>query len=248
MIHLDEYLALRERPVGRAAMTQRWRTLLFMHFAAEPAKIQALLPDGLTVDTFPDASGCEMAWVGLVPFRMEGVTPKGMPEIPHIHAFPETNVRTYVHRNGREPAVWFFSLEAANYLACRVARRFFHLPYHEARMTVDETDRSVRYHSNRLSDGASVSVAAQIGGPIALPEPGSFEFFLVERYMLYSQSISGLFSGRVYHTPYQVSSVTVTEQKETLISAAGITPRPFTHTLFSSGVDVEVFALKRCQD
>ena len=28
--------------------------------------------------------------------------------------FHETNVRTYVHLDGRDPGVWFFSLDAAN--------------------------------------------------------------------------------------------------------------------------------------
>src|SRR5205085_1965911 len=104
----------------------------------DPAAIQRLLPAGLTVDTFPDAQGEEKAWIGLVPFRMEGVRPRFLPPLPGLSAFPETNVRTYVHNEGKAAGVWFFSLDADQSIACWAARRFFGLPYFKAAMTVDE--------------------------------------------------------------------------------------------------------------
>ena len=59
------------------------------------------------------------------------------PDLPWISAFPELNVRLYVERDGR-PGVWFLSLDAANALAVWAGRRFFHLPYHRARMSIVE--------------------------------------------------------------------------------------------------------------
>ena len=106
-------LALRERPSGRIVMRQQWRELLFLHFPCDPAEIAPLLPPGLAVDTFPDAAGVERAWIGLVPFLMKNVRWAFAPRVPGTHTFPETNVRTYVHREGRDPGVWFFSLDAA---------------------------------------------------------------------------------------------------------------------------------------
>ncbi len=225
-------------------MTQRWRSLLFVHFAVEPLEIQKLLPEGLTIDTFSDESGKEMAWVGVVPFRMEGVTPKGIPEIPGIHAFPETNVRTYVHRDGKEPGVWFFSLEAANGLACKVARRFFHLPYHEARMSVEEQGSTVTYQSQRRKSGYVCNAHCEFGDDLPAPLPGSFEFFLVERYLLYSHHQGRLFTGRVFHLPYPIKSVNRVAVDQNLTDAAGIPGQNFQSVLFSRGVDVEVFPLK----
>lgn len=225
-------------------MTQRWRSLLFVHFPVEPLEIQKLLPDGLTIDTYPDKSGKEMAWVGVVPFRMEGVTPKGIPEIPGIHAFPETNVRTYVHRDGKEPGVWFFSLEAANGLACKVARRFFHLPYHEARMSVEERGATVTYRSQRRKRGYVCNAQCEFGDDLPTPLPGSFEFFLVERYLLYSHYQGAVFTGRVFHPPYPVKSVNRAAVDQNLTDAAGIPGQNSQSLLFSRGVDVEVFPLK----
>ena len=41
--------------------------------------------------------------------------------LPWVSAFPELNVRTYVHRDG-VPGVWFLSLEASNPFAVAGAR------------------------------------------------------------------------------------------------------------------------------
>jgi len=245
MVDLAAYVALQKRPSGRPVMRQRWRSLLFLHYSAGPDEIQALLPAGLTIDTFPDASGIEKAWIGLVPFRMEGVTPVGVPEIPGIHAFPETNVRTYVHRNGKEPGVWFFSLEASNAIACRVARRLFHLPYHEAKMTVEENGSLVRYRSTRRRQGLKCNVDCQVGQSHASPEPGSLEFFLVERYLLYSARNGALSTGRVHHRPYEVSSASAVVLRDDLVRGAGIKAGQVEHVLFSKSVDVDVFRLTR---
>ena len=168
-------------------MTQRWRSLWFLHASYDPQLIQSLLPKGLTADTFPDENGIEQAWVGLVLFRMEGVTLKSFPEVPGIHAFPESNVRTYVHREGKEPGVWFFSLDAANVLACNIARRFFHLPYHAAMMKVDDQTTTINYTSSRVGNNdARVDASCQLGQLLPSPEPGTLEFFLAERYLLYA--------------------------------------------------------------
>src|SRR5688572_22302207 len=97
----DEYERQRERPKGRPLMYHKWRDLLFLHFPIEPSVVQEMLPPGLTVDTFPDATGREMAWIGIVAFRMFGIRARGLPPMPMLNAFPETNVRTYVHRENR---------------------------------------------------------------------------------------------------------------------------------------------------
>ena len=75
---------------------------------------------------------------------MEGVSPRWLPALPWLSAFPELNVRTYVEMQGK-PGVWFFSLDATNPLAVWTARRMFHLPYHRADIsfdTVREDNRS----------------------------------------------------------------------------------------------------------
>ncbi len=71
-----------------------------------------MIPLELTLDTWEG-----QAWVGLVPFYMSGVRPWWSPAIPGVSSFCETNVRTYVHFRGRDPGVYFLSLEASRSLA-----------------------------------------------------------------------------------------------------------------------------------
>jgi len=144
-----EYLALRNRPLGKPAMYQNWRDLLFLHISAPPQEAQRLLPRTLDIDTFPNEQGEERAWIGLVPFRMEGIRFRGLPALPWLSAFPETNVRTYVHQDGKTPGVWFFSLDAARWLACKYARLVFKLPYFHALMRAVRNGAALHYESKR---------------------------------------------------------------------------------------------------
>src|ERR1044071_4121458 len=89
-----------------------------------------MIPLPLEIDTFGDE-----AWVGVVPFEMRDVHLRGLPGVPTATDFPELNVRTYVTHNGH-PAVWFFSLAAASWLAVIGARAATSLPYHHAEMRV----------------------------------------------------------------------------------------------------------------
>lgn len=226
-------------------MFQQWRDLLFIHQDVSPEIVQAALPEGLTVDTFP-VDGVDRAWIGLVPFRMLGIRPPWLPALPWLSAFPEVNVRTYVHRDGQEPGVWFFSLDAARWLACRYARSVFRLPYFHAHMNVSRDGDRVSYRSVRTGrdDSASLLLDYRIGQELDRPAPGSLEHWLVERYLLYAEGPSGLRRGRVYHPPYPVRKAEILKLESTLVQASGFEFDQWRHVCFSPGVDVEVFALE----
>lgn len=238
---IDQRLALRERPATRVVMRQTWRELLFLHWKFEPSEIQRLLPPGLTVDTFDDA-----AWVGIVPFFMCGVRPVWSPSVPGLSNFLELNVRTYVHDNNGTPGVWFFSLDASNAVAVWLAHTFFKLPYFHARMRARATPATVDYWSQRGELEPDHFVYQPVG-PVRLTEPGSLDFFLVERYLLYAHDAGHLFSGRVHHPPYALRAVKVLEHSTHLLTSAGLEPpsRIYDHAIYSSGVDVNIFALQR---
>ena len=225
-------------------MYQRWRDLLFLHYSVEPEAIRALVPRPLEIDTYPDEAGNEAAWIGLVPFRMEGVRPRYLPTLPGHGAFPETNVRTYVHLDGR-PAVWFFSLDAASSIACRVGRDAFHLPYKHASMSTVRSGDDVKYRSNRRSGDATLAIDARISGAPSATVPGTLEFFLIERYLLFCTNGPAWFGGNVHHSPYRSREAEVVSCTESLASAAGLDGRPFTHQMFVEGVDVRIGPLRR---
>jgi len=247
------------RPVGRrAVMYQKWRSLLFLHWAFPPEQIRPLLPPGLELDTFDG-----LAYVGLVPFTMRAVRPRGLPAVPWLSNFHETNVRTYVHVGGRDPGVWFFSLDAANPLAVALARAWFRLPYHYARMDLrggsghgtapgrnDCTFANrILYQSERFRAGRAgvisfVDCLVHPKGPRPT-DPGTLDYFLIERYLLYTVRHGRLYSGQVHHPPYPVQTAEILAYEETMLAASGIVRpdrAPVVHA--SAGVDVEIFSLR----
>ncbi|WP_435008956.1 YqjF family protein [Tundrisphaera lichenicola] len=245
----DDREALTRRPAGRPVMYQSWDRLLFLHWEVPAEAIRRLLPSGLEVDLFEGR-----AFVGLVPFTMRGIRPAGLPSVRGLSNFHETNVRTYVHRDGRDPGVWFFSLDAANLAGACLGRSWFGLPYFFARMSLvaEESPDSLRisYSSRRLFLGprpATTRIEAEVRSPVVPAVLGSLEYFLAERYLLYSASRGGgLFTGRVHHSPYPLQVAEVRSMEESVLAAAGI-ERPDAPPLahFARGVDVEVFGLER---
>jgi len=232
-------------PAGRAVMDQEWRHLLFAHRSVPAEALQALLPDGLEVNTFE-----ARASVGLVPFAMRGIRPRRLPSLPGLSTFHETNVRTDVRREGRDPGVWFFSLDAASPVA--VAGSRFGLPYHHARMSVAVDARggawpTLTYASRRLRPGplpAVSRVRARAIGPAAAAGPGSIDHFLAERYRLDSARGGRPWRGQVRHAAYPLQPAAIESLDETLVAAAGIDRpdvAPIVHD--AAGVRVVVFGL-----
>ncbi|HEV8043772.1 MAG TPA: DUF2071 domain-containing protein, partial [Rubrobacter sp.] len=126
-------------PSGSWAIGMSWRDLLFMHWPVGADVLRLLVPPALSLDTF-DGS----AWLGVVPFRMIGVRPRFLPSVSPLSNFPEINLRTYVTAEGK-PGIWFFSLDAHNPAAVRLARATFHLPYFDAEMSCRASENEVLY-------------------------------------------------------------------------------------------------------
>ncbi len=184
-------------PGGPWALAMRWHDLLFMHWPVPADTLRPLIPPSLHLDTF-DGS----AWLGVVPFRMSGVRPRFLPEVPWLSDFPELNLRTYVSAGGR-PGIWFFSLDAHNRVAVRLARAAFKLPYYDAAMSCRVSGPEVRYSSVRTHRGAPPARFEgryRPTGEVFESRPGSLENFLTERYCLYSADNRGrVRRGDIHH-------------------------------------------------
>lgn len=236
-------LAMRERPAGWPIMYQTWGKLLFMHWRIDVELLRPLIPSQLSIDTF-DGS----AWIGVVPFTMWGIRASFLPPIPGTSAFHELNVRTYVHRDG-VPSVWFFSLDAESRLAVWGARTFYHLPYFNARMSLEQTGNTIQYSSSRQDRrGAQAELQAKWDIDEALPQAsaGSLEFFLTERYSLDTVHNGKLYRARIHHRPWPLQSARLASLNSTMIESLGLpTPQgdPLLHYCEELGVDI--WRLKR---
>lgn len=228
-------------PRHRTVMHQRWENLLFLHWAIEPDLIRRTLPPGLHADTF-DGHG----WLGIVPFAMRGVRPAGLPSVGPISNFLELNVRTYVHDERGVPGVWFYSLDCSQPIAVIIAQAFFGLPYRQAKMRATFTS-VVDYRSTRRGTRDEARYVWKPNGPAKMANPGTLEFFLLERYHLYSIRGGQLLRGTVAHAPYRFREAQVEDFSVVPATVAGFTDLPAapSHICHSDGVDVRILGLER---
>jgi uncharacterized protein YqjF (DUF2071 family) len=207
-------------PESPWVMTQTWNDLLFAHWPVDVSALRAKLPAGFELDLFEGE-----AWLGVVPFHMTNVAPRGVPALPWISAFPELNVRTYV-RVGGTPGVYFFSLDAANPLAVGLARTLIHLPYYSASMQVEMRDGWIHYSSRRVpSSGNPAELTGQYRptGDAHEPLAGTLEYFLTERYCLFTVDRTfRAYRLDIHHPPWQLQSAEAAFMVNTMAEAAGL--------------------------
>jgi len=180
-------------------MYQSWGDLLFMHWPVPAESLRPLILEPLAIDTHDG-----VAWVGITPFTMWGLRPVFAPTFPLLSESHELNVRTYVHLDG-VLGVWFFSLDANNLLAVLGARVAFHLPYFRARMSLERRGRTIHFASSRThrrAAPAEFEAAWTVGEELGEARPGSLDFFLIERYCLYSARGGKLYRARIFHRPW----------------------------------------------
>jgi len=237
---LEARLAVRERPVPPHVLYQRWEHLLFLHWRWDADAIQRTLPPGLFVDTFRGD-----AWLAIVPFFMRGIRPRFCPPVSGLSDFLELNVRTYVYDDRGRPGVWFYSLDCNQPIAVWTARTIFHLPYRHARMQAHQSESGIDYTCRRDGESHTSNYRYHLADAGRSADPGTLEFFLAERYLLFSPSPRGLRCGRVNHPPYPLAEAQVdTWDAAPLLQAGFPDPaRPPDHVIGSSGVQVRVYAL-----
>ncbi len=225
-------------------MHQTWGKLLFMHWPVPADALRSLVPDTLTIDTFNGT-----AWVGVTPFTMWGVRPRGTPALPLVSTSHEMNVRTYVHHEG-VPGVWFLSLDASNPLFVLGARLGFGLPYYQALMTLNDLERTLRFRSRRFhpaAPSAELDVTWRGGASLSPAHPGSRAFFLIERYCLYVVRGGALFRTRIFHAPWPLRRAELEGLWSTMLEAHGLPTRqdePLLHAQ-AAPLNVDVWAPER---
>jgi uncharacterized protein YqjF (DUF2071 family) len=245
------------RPDEGALMKQRWADLGFFHWAVEADSLRALLPRRLELDTFEGR-----AYVGIVPFTVTGARPTGLPALPFVSDFDEVNLRTYVHHEGRDPGVWFFALDASNVVVVQTARTLYKLPYRHAgiRMEAEDPPRGAGAHASggrrwigftsRRVKGDRPELEIRYG-PAGAPRPappGTLEHFLLERYVLYTESDGRLYRARVHHEPYPAQPAEVSVLRENFLATIGLSrPErpPLAH--YAREVHVDAYPLREVE-
>jgi uncharacterized protein len=240
---LQQRLAVRQCPNRIQQMHQRWDSLAFFHWQVSPEAIRALLPPGLNLDLYEGRG-----WVGLVPFQMRAIRPVGLPPLPWISYFLEMNLRTYVFDDQGRPGVWFFSLDCNQPIAVRIARTMFHLPYFDAKMSYRRSADGLTEFQVQRRGFDNSQFCYRFGQSLPLPQQGSLEFFLLERYLLFAwdKRRQRLKCGQVFHQPYQPCELELMEWSKLPFVQAGFDEPAATphHLIAARGVQVKVFGLQ----
>jgi len=222
-------------------MAQRWTDLLFAHWPVDALQLKELVPASLPLDTFHG-----VAWLSIASFYLSRLRGHWLPRLPGISAFPELNVRTYVTLGGKG-GVYFFSLDAGSRIAVAAARATYHLPYFNARMTIDlAADGSVAYTSHRThahAPHAEFTASYRPVGPKLYAISGTLDHWLTERYCLYTVDTAGRVSrADIHHHQWPLQTAEAHIGKNTMARAAGVElPDIPPRLAFSSKLDVVVW-------
>ena len=240
------------RPVHRVLLSQWWLDLTFLHWAVEPQVVAPLLPRGVRPDVIDGRT-----YIGLIAFRMHRVGWLGLPGVPWLGSFPETNVRLYsVDEAGRRGVV-FLSLDAARLLPVLAARIGFRLPYVWSQMSIRRTrsESGTASESRTASESGTVfdytsrrhwpgrrsavsRISIRVGEQIESPSPA--EHFMTARWGLHYAPL-----GRTQYLPndhprWALRRAELLDLDENLIAATGL-PAPTgppDSVLWSGGVPV----------
>lgn len=234
-------LSIRQRPSGVPLMEHHWGKLLFMHWPIPAESLRPLIPEPLEIDLFDGT-----AWIAVTPFTLWDVRLSFTPPVPWLSDFHELNVRTYVHYNG-VPGVWFFSLDTNSMITVMGARTLFHLPYFNASIDLRQEEETIHYSLKRSGGPpAEFEGSWTIKGGLHEAKPETLEFFLVERYCLYSTDNKNLYRCRIHHRPWPLQKAKVKSYRSTMIESHGLptpTGEPLLH--YAEAIEVGVWPLEK---
>ncbi|MEA2468206.1 MAG: uncharacterized protein QOJ57_2332 [Thermoleophilaceae bacterium] len=201
-------------------MGQTWERLAFLHWRVPEEALRRVVHPAIPLDTF-DGS----AWLGVTPFTVTGLHLRHTPPPPLVSSFHEINVRTYATVDGK-PGIYFLSLDAASKVAVHAARAAYRVPYFHAEIEVErESDRIHYRHERTQPDGPPAAFEAEYGptGTTYNAAPGSLDYFLAERYCLYTlDEDQRVHRGEIHHPPWPLQPATAAIARNTMAAPYGI--------------------------
>lgn len=225
-------------------MRQTWRNLLFLHWPIPVEKLRPFIPASLKIDTFRGS-----AWLGVILFVIEGIYPRAVSTLSLVRKFPEINLRTYVKCKDK-PGIYFLSIDVGNWASLRLAKRWYRLPYHSAKISFKKEGSSFSCQSNRKGRADIPIIFQGKYAPqsnVFFPKEGTVEHWLTERYCLYSTNNGvDIYCAEVHHRPWPLQAALAEISANTLFTPFDFDlyeEKPLAH--YSKGIDSLIFNSKR---
>lgn len=204
-------------------LEQQWDDLLFIHWPVPHDLLRPYVPQALELETYNG-----QAWIGVIPFRTSKNRPRMVPY--SLGTYVELNVRTYV-RFYDEPGVYFFSLDASNFLTAFGANVLLPLPYYYANMQMLRTGKEILFTSRRRNTGTSKIFKATY-----CPYPHTYHakentltYWLTERYCLYTLQGNRILKGPITHSPWLLQDASYDIEKNEYMPQTVMEKAPLVH-------------------
>lgn len=202
-------------PGGWWLFSQRYERLLWAHWQVESDAIRHLVPDELEIDTFRGS-----AWISVAALHMVKMHMRYVPYFGN-HNCPEVETRTYV-KAGEKSGVWFFSLDTPGRLRAWIGRTLLHLPWHAADTSLIKDGDATIFSSSRSGADAAFNATYGEDGSRMSVEPGSLDYFLAFRNVMFGMRRGRLVASEVRHRDWHVHGGHIEVQTNSLWSALGI--------------------------
>ncbi|WP_152657895.1 YqjF family protein [Oceanobacillus sp. CFH 90083] len=207
-------------------LLQKWEHLLFIHLPVSPDALRGQLPKGLELDIYDG-----QAWISIVAFKVSRNRFRYLPVIPYIRPMLQLNIRTYVKRKG-EGGVYFFTMDT-NKLSVVLGGKIVKAPFLHADMKMSRSGNTYHIDSSRKGKIAAKFQASYTpAGEAFYPEKQSLDYWLLERYVFWSDQKGQLYRGDIQHEPWKVKDVKVKTESSSLsffLSKEAIEQSPVVH-------------------
>lgn len=203
------------RVSGAAALVQqRWRDVVFVHWAVGPEAVAGLLPPGTRPDVLDGRT-----YVGLVAFRV--AAPRLFGAVP-TGGFNEANVRLYSVDGRGNRGVVFLSMDADALPSVLAARALAGVPYIWSDVSLRTKPAGTAGAVRRRLPGppAAGRWHVAVGDPI--PEPTDLERFLTARWGLHTTHLGASRWLPVSHPPWPLFRAELRFYEGDLLTAAGV--------------------------
>ena len=188
-----------EAPTESWAFYQEWNNAVFLHWEVELAILKQFVPKELEIDLFNGKP-----WVSLVAFTMEKIRPKNLPACKPISTFHEINIRTYVKLKGKT-GVYFLSIEAGNYISCKLAKAISELPYRFSKMKRDKN--SFTSINSKFND--KLKIKYSLGNHST--NKTKLDTWLTERYALFQDTKTSMNMFEIHHLEWPITEIHLEE-------------------------------------